>query len=299
MMESDKKEDSFLINILLENTKVSKLSFSKISIVESLSEGERKTGEQLYDDLNMLEIFHEKGITLQFTPISNRVELEDHIEYLARDAQERNEYPVLHIEAHGSDDKQSLMLSSGEFVNWFELEDIFRKLNVATKCNLLVVMATCFGAYTSSVISLLDRAPFWGIVGPEKEILPEVVFSNLKSFYSDFFQNGASANPLKTLSSENSSEMKFITSEWFFVKAYEYYERNLCNEVVLHERAERLVEKLISQGATNLPSIDVIKLNIGPHGEDFFRQAQRNFFMVDLYQENVDKISSNYNHLNL
>ena len=278
---------------------MSKFSFSKISIVESLSDGEKKTGELLYDDLNMLEIFHEKGITLQFTPISNRIELENHIEYLARDAQERNEYPILHIEAHGSDDKQCLVLSSGEFINWFELEDMFRKLNVATKCNLLVVMAMCFGAYASTVISLLDRAPFWGIVGPEKEILPEVVFRNLKSFYADFFENGPSANSLKTLSPENNSEMKFITGEWLFVKAYEYYERNLCNEKVLQERAERLAEKLIAQGATNLPSIDLIKLNIGPQGREFFRQVQRHFFMVDLYPENVDKISSSYSHLNL
>lgn len=275
---------------------MSRLIFNKISIVESLDDADKKTGELLAHDLSLLEIFHEKGVTIECLKISNKQELLRHIESLTEDAKTNNEFPVLQIEVHGTSDQKGLALNSGEVVSWNELEPYFRALNVATKCNLLVVMAACFGVHVSSNISLLDRAPYWGIIAPEKEILPNDILSSLTRFYTQLYTSEESS---ELLSSLQGSELKFITSEWFFVKAFKYYITEFCNDTALTIRVNNFKNKLIAQGLVELPSDKMIKCALKPQGEEEFYSFLNHFFMVDSYSENKDKISVKYERVNL
>ena len=276
---------------------MSKLKFNKISIVESLRPNEKKTGQLLVQDLEMLEVFHEKGISIEYVLISSKQELIDHIQSLVTDANNSGIFPVLQIDAHGSNDKKSLVLSSGEVVSWLDLGSIFRPLNIATKCNVLIVMATCFGAYINSTISLFDRAPFWGVIGAELEIYPDQMLSNLTGFYTKLYN---SVNPEELLTSLKSSpsELKFITSEWFFVNAYKSYILEECNENMLNVRAKGVMTKFSEQGKKPL-NIEEIKKRLKPEGKKGFEKLLHYFFMIDLYPQNIEKISVKFEQLNL
>ncbi len=276
---------------------MSNFKFSKISIIESLTPEDKKTGQELYDHLNLLEAFHAKGLKLELNTVSTRLEFENHLTLLTKNAHDFSEIPILQIEAHGSEDKLSMVLSSGEFITWYELEESLRKLNLATRCNLLVVMSTCFGAYASSAISLLDRAPFWGIVGPETNVYPDEIIESLTSFYSHLYQGKNGSNLMLSLETKNQQTLKLLTSEWFFVKGYLKYIHDYCNEESTLEAVELLSKKMASQGVTKLPEVGFIKDRVRPQGKEFFEKIIDHFFMVDLFPENQSKISVTYNQI--
>ena len=59
-----------------------KALFNKISIVESLSEHDRKTGQLLFHDINMMQLFHEKGVATEYVSIATKEELYRYIDNL-------------------------------------------------------------------------------------------------------------------------------------------------------------------------------------------------------------------------
>lgn len=277
---------------------LSTVKFNKISIVESLGSSDKKTGEALAHDLNLLEVFHDKGVTIEFLNIDTPEELLIHIKNLSEDAG-KGTYPILQIEAHGSEDKQSLVLNKGS-IRWLELEPSLRELNVSTKCNLIVVMATCFGAFASAAISLLDRAPFWGIIGPETTTSGPQILSSLTNFYTAIYSGDNSKKLLESLNSYPvESQLKLMTCEWFFIKAYRYYIHNYCNEKVLDERVIRVKKRILLQGAKAIPDDKEVLEFLRPKGRLQFEAWLNNFFMVDLFPENVNKISAEYEEIDL
>lgn len=279
---------------------MSKLIFNKISIIESLNESDKKTGQLLAHDLRVLEIFHEKGIEIECVQVNYKHELLTHIKSLIKDANSNKYFPVVQLEVHGTDDLHGLALNSGENIKWVELEPYFRELNIACKCNLLVVMAACFGIHVTRNISLVERAPYWGLVAPEKAITPDVILTSLTKFYTALYTNSKTKNLLSSLeTSSNVSELKFVTSEWFFVKAFKYYITNHCNEDVMPSRVQRVKNNLLNQGLKCMPTNELIKMHLKPDNEEEFNKFLNNFFMVDLFPENVDKISVKFEQLNL
>lgn len=279
---------------------MSLLKFSKISIIESLGSSDKKTGKLLFDDLEVLEIFHEKGISIEYVPVSNSQELISHIQALTIGAKEHGVYPVLQIEAHGSNDKQSLILSSKEAIAWRALEPHLRELNIASECNLLIVMATCFGLYASSAISILDRAPFWGLIGPEELVFPDQILQSLTKFYTAIYSAGSAQALLESLKpAANEAGLQFITSEWFFIKSYKYYVQEYCKSPSFRTRIERIRSKLQKQAPIDFPIDEHIQSHFELNGKEKFEAMLKYFFMVDLFHKNMDKISVKYEQVNL
>lgn len=81
---------------------MSRLIFNKIYIIQSLSEEERQTGEQLYNHINMLNTFHNDEIEVEFKIVTHKNELLYHIDTLTKEAIEKGIFPILQIDAHGA-----------------------------------------------------------------------------------------------------------------------------------------------------------------------------------------------------
>ncbi len=276
---------------------MSNLKFNKISIIESLRDCDRKTGEELSFDLDYLDEFKKKDILIEYVQVSNKDELISHINYLEKDAQENGIFPILQIEAHGVDDKENLQLKSGT-ISWLELEPVFRNLNIASKCNLLVVMATCYGSYVNCQISMLDRAPFWGLIGTPDTIMPEQILNSMTRFYSSL-NNGEDIKALLA-SLEDKTKMENLvltTSEWAFVKSYQLVLRKSSSEQSLCHWAEEMRNRKKIQGGTPPKLSDIINWALKFKDEKVFYKLLHHFFMVDIYPDNMDKISVKFDHL--
>ena len=95
-------------------------------------------------------------------------------------------YPLLHIECHGSSDQTGIVLADASFLGWKELKPYLTAINVATRCNLLIVMACCSGGYLAQTLLPTERAPCWALIGPTTTVYPDELQSNLHAFYTTF-----------------------------------------------------------------------------------------------------------------
>ena len=91
--------------------------------------------------------------------------------------------PILHISAHGY--KEGIQLSSGEVLNWFALEDIFRPINQALNNSLLLCLSCCEGYSGVRMAMTTDNKyhPFYAIVSNAEKPL----WSDTAVAYSTFY----------------------------------------------------------------------------------------------------------------
>jgi hypothetical protein len=104
----------------------SSVRFNAVYVIESLREGERRTGSDLYDNVIGPAAFNRQGLDTHLFSVRSRAE------FLATlsDIEERAHHgraPVLHLEAHGN--PEGLELTSGEFVTWPEMKRSLQEIN--------------------------------------------------------------------------------------------------------------------------------------------------------------------------
>jgi hypothetical protein len=170
---------------------------SHIHVIESLDNGfAGRTGTRLFQQLEAW---------CQGTPVKpalhnphDRAELFDLLNRFNRDA-EQGQYPLLHFETHGialqpgQTTSPGIVLASDDGVTWQELAPIFTAINEATRLNLIVFMAACYGGDLETLIQPLDRATVRIIVGPIEELTARVIERATNAFYRTLLRDGGNA----------------------------------------------------------------------------------------------------------
>lgn len=125
------------------------LSFDYVLIVEWLFERDERTGSGLRDWLQC----RMPANKVEYTQCRSRAELEVRLDR-ARSEVSVHGIPIVHIEAHGQAPHAGQVPAGfvgpdgngdSELLEWEQLGDVLRPLNVATRFNLLVVGAACYG----------------------------------------------------------------------------------------------------------------------------------------------------------
>jgi hypothetical protein len=128
--------------------KVGSMFFSDIRIIQSLEDGERKTGTELFETLRYypLKLGNEK-----LDVLLDDIKTYDDLKSIFADIRERiknqNRIPIIHFEIHGDENKSGLILSSGDFIPWGDVVKYLVEINILTRNSLIVVMGVCFGSY--------------------------------------------------------------------------------------------------------------------------------------------------------
>ena len=230
--------------------------FNKVVFLESLNSNEFRTGKSLAEDLEYIKIKNDLHIPIEYRDIPNSSKFFEYLKNITEEAENKSIFPVVQIDAHGSNNPPGLVMRSGELIEWLDLEEYLRKLNIASRGNLLLVTASCFGQFANISVAVVNRAPFWAVVGPMAAVKVHDIQSTLMRFYSSLLAQSA---PHEIAESLKNSSLKVVTTEWFFVQSYKYMIENLQ------------------------PSI--------PASKEEFEILLNQFFMVDIYPENKDKIS--------
>jgi hypothetical protein len=273
--------------------------FNKICILESIPNGQLKSGLRLYEDrIQQAEKEHE-NLHASYSDIQNKKEFYSALKLIEKEATESGLYPMLHIDCHGS--KSGLQLKNGEEITWAELRDYLIDINKACRLNLVITLAACNGTHLIYVVNKLDRAPFRALIAPVHEISAGEIEADFKAFYETFFRTLSGDEAMKALNRgiiSNDLKYNFFSIKGLFLKAYAKYLANHC----IGKGRQKRIEELLSKSRKNP---DVRRHNIGDIRkrikdelkkieEPRFYEVKKRFFFEDLYPENEKQFLITY-----
>lgn len=274
------------------------MHFDAVYVVESLRNTDRKTGEELYDEVIGPAGYRHSKLLTELVQPTNREEFFKAFHGFVEKAVKEDRWPLIHIETHAN--KDGLELTSGEFIRWSELKGVLQALNQASRFNVFVTVAACSGAYLASTLSPVDRAPVWAIIGPAERIGDDEVLEAFRAFYSEFLSSldgNAALTALRAVETRQGRKYVFLPAETMFRSAYRRYIKEDCSEEELRLRE---VEILRISREMGLPdSVDdsvastMIRSRLADH-RAFFEVFRQRFFMTDLYPENEGRFSVRY-----
>jgi len=277
--------------------------FNAVYVLESLPAGEPKTGTDLYDQVIAPATYHQDNLHTEFHHIENKSALLLRLLQIARECRRARRGPLLHIETHGELNGNGIVLQSGEFVSWAELKPHLVDLNVVSKLNLLAVISACSGAQLAQVVKPTDRAPVWGIIGPKTKISAADLFVGFSCFYREFLSSLDGRAALNALNGDTAIAewpFSFTNAEWFFGHVYRNYLRKHTADAVLQEREEHIISQLKQRQSLSTEQERWIRQDAGQRLRDhrsFFERFRRNFFMIDLFPENVHRFPIQFSEL--
>ena len=158
--------------------------FNRIYVVETLLEPDTRTGKNLFHDMLKPNCYRHPWLEASYHHVATKKRLFELLAEIKRDALDGIIFPWIHIEGHGN--LKGLSVGRGAdktIVKWEDLGVELRKINVATKNNLMLVAATCHGSNLFKGIRVADRAPFFGFIAPIKEVTEQEVEEGFNTFY--------------------------------------------------------------------------------------------------------------------
>lgn len=218
------------------NQNLRKFEFNTIYVLESLEDDEAQTGEILYHDLLKRKAEQIDPLDSRLRKLVTRQDFFAAFEEIKKASADGN-YPYVHIEMHGSEN--GLKLKSGERVTWQEVAHRCQELNIIIKNNLILSLATCFGAYVFKAIVPTEPAPFWGFVGSWEEIYPDDIMVSFYAFFECLLSGEISnidfVSCIEALNNSNPGltfRYRFYNCEIIFDKASNDYMQSLNSEFV-------------------------------------------------------------------
>jgi hypothetical protein len=267
--------------------------FTEIAIIESLESKETHTGKILCEYLIGLE--ETENLSVLYKKCDTKSQFIQLLTVLFDRVKNEGSFPLLHIECHGCE--AGIVLASGELVTWEEFKPVLTDINVATQCNLMVVMATCHGALLGKILKPTERAPCWGVLGPTEEVNVSDLMGTYRSFYFTLLSNRDGDAALKALfaSDVRESGYFFMSALGLFKSAYSGYLADECTYTAYWNRSKRLQKELIKKRVRK--SRQDIVLDLKSTEKDSFEKFKYNFFMYDLYPENQKRFQLDYSEI--
>lgn len=155
----------------------------KIVIIQSLKDGDLRTGEMLYDSLSTTLPLKYPDTSVKFYNVKDKHELAkafctifNHIE--------NGELVTLQIETHGCE--EGIELTSGELVTWKEFFGCIRPINEKMLNLLLVCMSMCYGGALITHFEPEKRAPYRAFIGAGSTIKTGVLLDGFSVFYENY-----------------------------------------------------------------------------------------------------------------
>jgi len=220
-----------------EDAPAFKIKYNGIVVIQSLPDDEKQTGTMLYDDI-IARRCDQIGHGKYFYNPSSKNDLIEALNTICNNVLYDDLLPILHFELHGSE--HGLVLKNGDHVLWKELQEYCRLINIKTKNQLIITLATCWGSSIWEMIDIGVPAPYWGYIGPREKIGVGDVMLDFGEFYDCLLTEQSWDKALERLV-ENGNRQKYI---YLHCKGiFEYYvEKNYKGTTInKYETFKRLV----------------------------------------------------------
>lgn len=162
-------------------------AINMVVVIESLRPGDWKTGRALRDDLEKVALPYGNNLPIHYKTARSADELEFLLKELYGYISLCGRAPMLHIECHGNAD--GIQLADGSVMRWNRLKPLLVDINRASRINVFLVMACCYGGYFAAECRYSETVPFAWILGPGKEIEADPLLALNGAFYTELFKS--------------------------------------------------------------------------------------------------------------
>lgn len=273
------------------------LNFASIRIIEWLRPEDRKTGWELFNEVQPMGLMAKPLVTATYDRIATRAEFTALLRALESDIKRDGRIPFLHIETHGND--HGIGLSPEEGLTFYELLEELIPLNTLTHLRLPVFLAACEGIWGIKMLQPATRAAVLSVFGPNRVMLPSELSLACTTFYRTIFQEGNGTlayrrmndivDPAKPTFGAYNAELAFKT-------IYQQYLKEMCSEPALAERLQKWIadwrEQWRAERGRDCTLMELeharamARTQIRSHREHF-EHFRREFFMIDIYPDNA------------
>jgi hypothetical protein len=222
-----------------------RINFHTIQIIEWLRPGDRRTGWELFDELEPLGIASKPEVEVKFWRVTTRDEFIERLRGLEANVGASGRIPLLHIETHGSD--SGIGVSPEEGIIWADLMEELIALNRLTRLNLTVILAACEGIWGVQMSQPARRAAaFRGLIGPHRRVMPGEIAAACHAFYRTAFgANGGDAFKAMNDAVDPATETFLaISAETDFKVIFRGYLETLCTPEAIEQRLDGIMEDI-------------------------------------------------------
>ncbi len=267
--------------------------FNQILVVDSIPAGQYNTAKRLFEDI----VSHAKACspspTVRYLRVACADELIQCILKCRKDADEQDIIPMLHIECHGNED--GFEFADGSFANWEMLKPALIELNIATCLNLLITVAACTGGALAKVISIDDRAPFWGLIAPTKTLTDRDLENAYRALYLTLLSTKSPTAAVQAMDAATiPGQFWRTTSQDLFEKIWANYKADYCNAEALVIRLKRIKGLLEQTSEGSVSTMSELKDQLKSREPKIFEQFRNVFFMYDLFPGHTNRFPIEY-----
>jgi hypothetical protein len=265
----------------------------QVWFVESLGDDEAHSGRRLRENLQDLLVARSLKLRVVLRSVANRSELIAVLEELGASVTEMHLNPILDIECHG-DNERGLYLADHTFVAWDELKAKLETINIASRCNLVLVLGCCFGAYFGREARLHERAAFNAYIVPTQRIEVGTLEASLHTFYGELFVSFDITNAINAMrAAAPEFGYLFTTAYGLFRSVFAETIRDYGMGKGLHQRARAMARRLLVERGRRMGSSEMARILKAGEPEAFDR-FRRTYFALDLFPENDARFPMTY-----
>ncbi len=194
----------------------------KVFVLESLEDGDRLTGTNLYHDLIGYKLPLASKL---YDNIIDEGDWYKAIEDIKENVQ-LGDVVFIHMEIHGNSLGSGIVLKNGAEVLFNRICDDFRGINKRIGCNLYVTLAVCHGLFLITGLVPLKEMPFCGIIGSQEEIKVKDLELRYYEFYKSFLEFNDIGFAMEELQKANTgypSSYKYVKPEDIFFNSWMSY----------------------------------------------------------------------------
>jgi hypothetical protein len=239
-------------------------------VIQSLREGDWQTGRMIREDLEPMASEYKNRLQVHYRTPRTPAEFEYCLKDLAAWVRHSGRAPCLHIECHG--DKDGVELTDGSYMSWSRVKPLLADINVASRMNMLLVLASCNGGYFAAECRYDEPVPFVYMVGPGNEIYAEPLFALTGGFYSELFRSWDVTEAL-TAGGGGRADISY-----FSMSAVGVLRIGLAARIRAAGPAEARAKLRAAEGP-------------------LFEQWRRRFFALDQFPENADRFAITYDEV--
>ncbi len=220
----------------------SRFANNAVFVIDLLSPADLQTARRLSEDLDPLKMsdgspychYRKVGSVADLRALLTWIESQCHLGLR----------PIIHFEAHGSQNDGLHVGASSEWISWAEVSEHLLSINTITRNNLGVVMASCFGFYAISSITIKRPTPFYFLIGSTTEVSAGYIQDNMVKFYRELFDERA----LDDAMTKVESQFQQFHSEKFFCISFGKYLKQKCAGSGASRRVENMISTVFASG---------------------------------------------------